>query len=464
MKIRLSNLGARGGNMLVVAVISTALMALVLFSYLQMVGSDATLSARSQSWNSCIAVAEAGAEEAMAHLNRNGVFGSVAGLASQGWAKTNGNLRLRRTLGGAYYEVTISPGKAPEIISTGYVPASTAVDLARTPGVAPWDSEQRFLKRSIRVVARAVVRFPRALMGNTIDLNGEAIVVDSFDSYDPNASKPSTNAWGVYDPAKRKDNGDVVLTDELQDTLSILNAHVYGKVLTGPEGRLKEKVGVVVGSLAWHNAGNTGIQPGWSGNDANFDKPEVEVPFKAGLPPMGGVVGTNTYDYILPSGNYEMSKLTGKVLVTGQAKLLVTEEIAFNTVGTANDGIEFAPGAQLEIYMAGKFAQFIGKNNGAGFMRTFNPGGNATNFFFYGLEGNEHVDLEYIDEFVGMIYAPNAEIVLRTTPSSQEFPFHAAKAIMGRRVRLEKSLSFHYDENVRKLPPDHYVVGSWEEI
>jgi hypothetical protein len=57
-----------------------------------------------------------------------------------------------------------------------------------------------------------------------LNLNNQNIVIDSYDSSDP---AKSTN--GLYDPAKRQQNGDIA-TDG--NVLQAGNAHIYGDVST----------------------------------------------------------------------------------------------------------------------------------------------------------------------------------------------------------------------------------------
>ncbi len=65
-----------------------------------------------------------------------------------------------------------------------------------------------------------------------IDLHGNSLYLDSFDSTDPTKS---TN--GVYDVAYRRPNGNVALGGSLTDSLTNLaSANLYGYVFTGPTG------------------------------------------------------------------------------------------------------------------------------------------------------------------------------------------------------------------------------------
>src|SRR5207302_1167048 len=64
-----------------------------------------------------------------------------------------------------------------------------------------------------------------------ISLNGNNVVIDSFDSADTNYS-----TGGLYDPAKNKDNGDVVTDDAAAASVLAGNSRIMGHVRTGPGG------------------------------------------------------------------------------------------------------------------------------------------------------------------------------------------------------------------------------------
>src|SRR5260370_35055271 len=118
-----------------------------------------------------------------------------------------------------------------------------------------------------------------------IDFKGNNVAIDSFDSGDTNYS-----AGRLYDPAKRKDNGDVVTDDATINSLSVGNGRIMGHARTGP-GTNAIAVGVngAVGSKAWVQSGVQGIEPGWSADDLNISWPDAEVPFtRGGFPRSGG--------------------------------------------------------------------------------------------------------------------------------------------------------------------------------
>lgn len=480
MKIFHRKRRAENGSILMWSVVVVGVMSLVLYAYLNMIGTQHQLTWRSQTWNSCLGVAEAGIEDGMAHLNQNGT--GSGNLASQGWTKTTNNTyTVHRDCLGGYYEVTLSTGARPVLISTGYLPApiqaasgAGPVMAAASGGTTPTTT---YISRTVQVKCRAIGRFTKAIVAkNKVNLNGKYIKVDSYHSFDSSKSTFSLlnpTQWGLYDSNKVQAAGDVAVIDGFSDTLSVNDAEVWGKVSTGPDGDIKTNKNAVVGDVAWHNSGKKGVEDGWSSNDANFDMPDVVLPsaLNTALAPSSGTIGTNYYDFILYDGDWKVSQLggdkKGKVYVAGNARLLVDSKIDFSTDDKNDEGIDFAPTGRLELYMKGTDAHLRGKKNKknqASLQRSFNPDGNTTNFFYYGLPSNKgNIELRGMDQFCGMIYAPQAHISLKAG-SLKYYHCNMYGTIIGYDVTMEKNSSLHYDENMANLSSDSFVIESWSEL
>ena len=81
------------------------------------------------------------------------------------------------------------------------------------------------VSRRIEAIVRPVSSFTSAILSvGTLDLTNQNIVIDSYDSHDPTKS---TN--GLYDVAKRQENGDIATDGDIIDAG---NAHIYGNVAT----------------------------------------------------------------------------------------------------------------------------------------------------------------------------------------------------------------------------------------
>lgn len=457
MKINLTKQAPKTGNVLLFTLVTTGLIGFVLASYLSLVKSQNMATMRSQSWNGAVPVIEAGIEDALTHLSAHSLSGN---LAQDGWQQSGSIYFIQRSLADSYYVVTISnflgpASPAPIIESRGYVRMPLLAEVSSDhlfATAATSSSINGYLARGVRVEAGKSALFAKGMVAKgQIDLNGNNIMSDSFDSADPNHSTA-----GQYDITKRKDNGDIATNSGLVNSLSVGNAEVYGKVSTGPGGSVSIGNQGSVGDLAWHAAGSSGIQDGASSDDMNVDFPDVEEPFSGGaFWPVSGPYGTTFYDYVLGNGNYQMNQLNmnmqKKMIVTGNATLYVTGSI--NITGQAF--IEIAPGASLKLYAAGSTVSL----GGGGII---NNSGNATNFFYYGLPSNTSLSFSGNGTFKGVIYAPNADFTLSGSGNGSEDFIGAS---ISKSVFMNGHFKFHYDEALRNFHTDGiYVVNSWNEM
>jgi hypothetical protein len=416
-----SRSGKRGSTLMVTVAV-TALLGLSLATYLRLVNSQNLLVARSQIWNSCMPVVEAGIEEALTHCQKN----YVTNMESNGWTFFNDTYVKSNRIGDGYYLTAISKTLPYEIVSRGYL---------TVPGGSG------YLSRTVKVITAPQGVFMGGLiMRNTINLNGNNIRSDSYDSEDP---AKSTN--GKYDPTKAGDHGDIGSVGGVLDSVSIGNADVWGHVLTGPNGTVRVGPNGSAGNKQWHDAGNKSIQPGWWVRDMNLNFPDATSPFAAAPPPSGGTVNGQTYDYILSNGNYLLSSLSGKVLVTGDASLYVTGDVKF----ASGDLLQVATGGNLKLYVAGAETTIN---------TVINETGKPASLTYFGLPTNKSVTMSGNSSLTAAIYAPGAVINLN---GGVEF----FGSVIARDATLNGHSSFHYDEALGRIPPLHaVVVTSWNEI
>jgi hypothetical protein len=424
------------GSALLASLIAVTVLSMILASYLAMSQRQSVSVARSQAWNAAIAVAEGGVEEAMAQLNR-GIGAGALNLAANGWEqKAGGNYgpQQRRYLGSNYYDVVIVPGDKPVIHSTGYT-------------AAPYGASPISREVQVTTTSKAAPLFAVAMVAKEkIDFKGFNTATDSFDS--DNATYSSN---GRYDPAKTSEAGDVASSFGL---VNVGNAKIKGKVQTGPTGNSDIGSNGSVGSAAWVNGGNIGIQPGWSANDFNVDFPDVLEPFSSGFSPVSGTVGATNYTYVLGSDNYLMTSLTLKskemMYVNGNAVLYVTGDVLMQ--GNSSSQIIIGPGASLTVYVGGASAVFTQVNNQ----------GNAKSFSYYGLPANTSVSFGGNAAVIGTIYSPNADF---TVGGGGNDVYDFEGSVMAKTIKMNGHYNFHYDEGlVRSGPSFGYVATSWKEL
>ena len=450
------------GSALLLALLTAFVICITLTSYLYLVSNQNRSVMRSMAWNSCIPLVEAGVEEALTQVNYMG----TTNLASNGWSAMSGDgfYHKHNDLGNGFsYDVGIKPPLAngpdqPTIESMGYAPSPANIaSYYSSPwgmilgGLVPqYTPSVPSSKRKIRVLAKrqTPVQFAMLAKGR-IDLNGNDVASDSFNSTNANYS---TN--GRYDKAKSRDHGDIATNSEIVNGLNAGNANIKGKASTGANGTVAVGSNGSIGDKAWVDSGKKGAQDGHVTDDTNVEIPESEVPFSSGLTPSGGNYPDASgarYDYILTNGNYILSSFTGNVLVTGNAKLLVSSSFNF----TGQDKITINPGASLQVYVAAASANLGG--NGV-----VNNTGDAINFIYYGLKSNTSLKFAGNGAFTGVVYAPFADFQLAGGGNNTDDFFGAS---VSKTVQMNGHFNFHYDESLAsRFPIRRYVVYAWNEL
>ncbi|MGZ4962071.1 MAG: hypothetical protein ACXWC8_05890, partial [Limisphaerales bacterium] len=306
MKTTVSQNTNERGNVLIVVVCITAIAGLTLASFLSLTAGQSTSVARSQAWNSSIPIVEAGIEEAMTHLNDNCTYTDISHPSTNwnadGWASTDIGVKKTTSLpGGSFYTVeiiTAAPYSSwnPAVVSEGHVasPFSAAL-VAPLPFLAALTTDtanntlNTNVARKVSVTCGASALFAKGLVAKkSVDMNGNNVQTDSFDSADP-----AYSTQGLYDATKHKANGDVATVSGLVNSVDVGNANISGHISTGPGGTAALGPNGAVGDLAWQGS-NTGIEPGYFADDLNVYFPDVKPPFGGGFStPLSGQTVTN---------------------------------------------------------------------------------------------------------------------------------------------------------------------------
>ncbi|MBI3192301.1 MAG: hypothetical protein HYZ36_06505, partial [Pedosphaera parvula] len=283
MKIQVS-LKPQGAT-LIVCILTTAIFGITLASYLNLTSAQNQSTMRSLAWNSTMPVLEAGIEEALTQLYYTG----GTNLSKNGWYLLSGSNQYYkwRSIGDAWAFIIISNSSPPVIYARGYkqVPLRSG----------------EWLTRLVRIETKQDGLFSRGLVAKgQITLNGNNVMVDSFDSTDPNYS---TN--GVYTVSKRKANGTVASNAQITNAIVTGNANIFGRTATGPGGSVKIGPSGAVGDMPWQTSGTNGIQSGHLSSDMNVSFPDVSLPFSGGsFTPSTGI----GYEFVITSsGNYQVS-------------------------------------------------------------------------------------------------------------------------------------------------------------
>lgn len=270
------------------------------------------------------------------------------------------------------------------------------------------------------------------LAKQSITLSGN-MLIDSFNSLDPNQS-----TIGLYDSSKRGDDGNIA---SIASGVSVItdtgNTSIYGHFFTGPSGAVTISGSASVGSIAWVESDDRGIQPGWYSNYFVATIPDAKLPaigFTALKQTSGTVNGTN-YNYVLTNGNYKAATLT----LSGSARMCINGAVVlYLTNGLTVSGqayIYLAPGANLTLYL-GSSSTISGQGMVNGTSR-------AANCSLIGLPACTSIQNSGNSEFIGTIYAPEASVSLTGGGSTTD---NFAGSVVANSVTISGAYRFHYDQ------------------
>jgi hypothetical protein len=273
----------------------------------------------------------------------------------------------------------------------------------------------------------------------SIDLKGNNVSSDSFDSSDP---LYSTN--GLYTPSKRKAGGDILTISDLTSSiLNVGNANIAGHIQIGPDGHWNILNGSV-GDLAWVDSGTIGIQPGWALTNRSYYFPPVVLPQTTWLTPGGpGVVDGKSYAHVFSvSGDYWLTD-AGDIYVDTNVtvRLNVTAtNFILNNVFVAGTGTN---AGRLVAYMNGPMGQYLRLGTG---IKT--QSGKAANLVFLGLPHCTEVLYMGNGDFTGVIYAPSAAFNGAGGGSGY---IDFVGSVFARTFQLNGHYHFHFDEDLYRM-------------
>ena len=300
------------------------------------------------------------------------------------------------------------------------------------------------VSRRIEAVVKPVSSFNQAIMGvGSVDLTNQNIVVDSYDSRDPNKS---TN--GLYDVAKRQENGDIA-TDG--DVIDAGNAQIYGDVATNS--------GTVIGA-----ANVTGVErddfyqepipvgaPTWTSYNSTVTSVSNTTTLTASATP-----GASAARYQLSSVNLSGSNTLTLAGDPGGAptyiEIYVTGDISF----TGQSQIIVQPGVVAKIYAGGN-VDIAG--NGM-----WNKNDQPSDLQLFGIQpsdGSErHISLGGNGQIVASVYAPNHDVTINGGGTNG----HVFGSVVGATVTMTGVTNLHYDEKLGATGfINSYKIVSWYE-
>lgn len=416
------------------------------------------------SWQEALLGAEAGSDMAMAELRKT-LFDPAT--AFTGWSTTNadgtalsnsGKRLLNGQLlhggeGNTHLGMAVTIDEPPELrdgsdrqwyriraTGTTFLPGAKWItadkrdhSLRRFSFVTDRKTRQAVTRPQSSRLVELIVKptsFENAITSdNPIKLNNYKIVVDSYDS-----RYASKSTAGLYDPAKRLQNGDIATNSRLIDAG---DAHIYGDAFTNA-GEIED------GANITGEQRNDFYQELIPIKKPNWPGPAGQFPIEA-TPTAINTTSVITGGTKANPKRYKLSSLT----LTGTEKLTFaphpnlvesyTEIWLTGDLKTSGSGsIIIAPGANVKIFIEGNIdvkgngtfnansqpgrLQILGVDPPAGATRQMNFGGNGI--------------------LVAAVYAPDHQVIFGATGSSGTF----WGSLTGRDISMGGTTYIHYDE------------------
>jgi len=463
MKINIhSNTRRCDGGALVLTAIILVIVCSVLISYLLMTQNEYAASARSQTWNTSMSLTEAGVEDALAFMNKYSGdvvmashWSDAASAAADGWTVSGNLYSMHRVVdtNSGYYDVVIDNtiSNAPVINCSGsayykLTAMAQPATMFATIGVQPGTPTAAV--RRVKVTATFSSIFPGAIITRTnIDLNGNNVRVDSFDSTTNASSTWLTNQnYGIYNLAKARANGDVMTDSSVVGAISIGQANIYGHLDTGPGGAATIGNNGYVGPLP---QSGSGIQTGYSKDDMNMIFPDVTLPTGANnwqnVPANNIISASGQYMILGLSGSLTIDAPNVTVYVNGNINMSGSSAITATTNCSA-----------VVIYVSGPSIDLHGQATINNQMQK------ASVLGIYGLSSVTSISFGGNAAFTGTVYAPEADFDFGGGGNNT---YDFVGSLVANSCKLNGHANFHYDESLKRNGPGiGYIPASWKEL
>lgn len=435
---------SRRGSVLIVAMLITAMLALVLGSYFNLSLTSSRQTRRTFDRDTAFHLAEAGIEEAVWAYNQK-----LAG-SSSAWAdwNTDGVAAWKKFTD---FTLTASSTGSVKVYASTTAPATTA-----KPVVVAESTVQTGTANPVTQMIEVTLR-RRSFFANGLTARNQLLfrgTNTSFDSWDSDPDRDPATPAVDYGTATRNDRGGVA-SASVDSTAALINhASIYGYVSTGGGAPQVGNDGLI-GSFA---AAPGTVDPARVATDFNATFPAVSAPADGTwISPLGstlGVAGTATR-WRTPA-----LTLSGKQTLTilGNVTLVITAahgETALSLAGQAS--IIIPEGSSLTVYTAG---DIHAAGNGVA-----NANVQPVAFQLWGTDTSDtgqSIDLTGNGSLKAVIYAPQGDISLNGNGDMMG-------AITARNITLTGNAAFHYDNALAEFSdhapygPDHWRLLSVTE-
>lgn len=295
MKLSLTRNAKTAASALLTTLVICSILSMFVMYYLSLIDQQSYLSARSQVWNMAIAVSEAGVEDGLQQLNN-----AFPDMNTDGWTYDGSTCYYKTNtlsgVGGYMAYIFITNSFFPNVMARACVASLPKYGMAApesffaTAGL-PNGTTPATVSRAVIVTTKRNSPFQVAMVAKkNIDLNGNGIITDSYNSMDPTKSVNGQYVQSFYSG----DKGDVATDMGVIDSISGGNANIFGHAHTGPGS---PSTAVQIGSQGYigpHSSlANGVIASGWWLPDSNFTFPDTSYPNTGGyFSPSNGFVVT----------------------------------------------------------------------------------------------------------------------------------------------------------------------------
>lgn len=421
-----SAIDRRRGSALLSAVVFSAVVLLVLGSYMYLSSTEYRISTRSYLFGASFNLAEGGIDLAIDALNDDDNGGWITGTDGDGstyWARAFTGYDLGGNIEGEIRVVILdAETDSPEIYAEGRAKGHLVGDVSKqlyvnltsgfTPFLNGFNSKEGVL------------------------LKGNNVIFDSYDSRN-----------GLYSSLFNRNSEITVSTISVEsDAVDVGNGDIYGYVATGGGD---PDVGPKGSITTYAEPGK--IDESRITKDYYAEFPDVSAP--ALTSPSTSIARSGTItggDYLIE--DWEMSG-GDKLFITGDTRIVVTDEISL----TGKAEVHIASTATLEVYVQGDAN--IGGN---GVLNASQKPEQLLVFGTNGTEGGQTMKIAGNGYLSAAVYAPNAYVELKGGGSSGR----VYGAVVGFDAFLNGNSHFSYDEALEEfnLGGGVYEVDEWAEL
>lgn len=430
--------------MLIVAMLLSAVIALILGSYLNLNITSTKLAFRSFQGYAAVNLVEAGAEEALWSFNRSKEGKTDAWI---GWT-TSGTAAWQKFSG---FDFTKNTTGSVKVYVSNYQPTSNdSPKIVALASVEPPNSSP--ITRMMEITLRSRSYFVNGLVAKeTITFSGNNAEVDSWDSDPDDDANTAPIDYDATDPTIRNDQGTVASLSVLNTAVLINNADIWGYAFTGGSQPQVGSQGTIRGKTT---PANVDVDSSRISTDFNAEFISITAPTDGTtLASVGATLGTAG---LATSWRCNSINLSGNNTLTilGDVTLVLTAPSGSSAISMAGNAQIIVPsGSSLTIYAEGDI-KIAGKG-------LANSNVQPITFQLWGTNPNvagQDIQIAGNGALRAIVYAPNADVAINGNGD-------VMGSVVGNTITLVGNASFHYDESLSDFGGNAtFGVDKWREL